>query len=203
MNKVSTAILFIAITSLLSCNNSGDKQRKDMSQSHENAMHDSSNKQNENIKEILPTFTSLDSKVAASFKSIIDKYIDIKNALAANDESVSQSNAKELQSLLSSIDKSLLTPQQKKIYESEEGDLIENAEHIGKSKIDHQREHFSMLSQSMYVIARSFGGGRSLYHLFCSKAVGSDGAMWISESNDSNNPYLGNASCSEVIEKIK
>ncbi len=59
---------------------------------------------------------------------------------------------------LSKIDKALLTDEQKKVYEQEEDELKENAEHIGKSKIEHQRMHFSMLSEGMYTIAKAFDG---------------------------------------------
>ncbi|MDB5222227.1 MAG: hypothetical protein JWN83_894 [Chitinophagaceae bacterium] len=195
---ISTVVLFIA------CNSSTENRKDDMSALHQTIVNDTSGKQKENVKEISSSFTNVDSKAAAVFTSVINKYLELKNALADNDEPDAQKKGKELFDALSKIDKSLLPPEQKKVYEQEEEDLKENAEHIGKSKLEHQRMHFSILSESIYVIAKSFGAGRPLYHLFCSKAEDSKGAMWLSESPDLGNPYLGKGTgCIEVIEKIR
>ena len=97
---------------------------------------------------------------------------------------------------------------QKKIYDEDEGELKEHAEHIGKNADDikHQRSHFSMMSEVMYYLVRAFGGGQVLYHDHCpmyNKDKG--GAMWLSETKEIKNPYFGNEmpKCGSVEEIIK
>jgi hypothetical protein len=190
-------LLFIA------CNGSTEK-KNDVPVVKGDTANDSSSKQSENIKEVSATFTKVDSKISAAMDSLISKYLKIKNALANNNSDDAKVAGKEMLQALSGIDKSAFTPEERKAYGSEEDDLKENAEHIGESKIDHQRMHFSILSQSMYVIARSFGSGKTLYHFFCQKAENNEGAMWLSDSMDSANPYLGKGNeCNELLEKIK
>ena len=60
---------------------------------------------------------------------------------------------------MSKLDKSLLTAEQKKLYDGIEEELKEHAEHIAKNgdKIEHQRSHFSMLSEMKEVKNPYFG----------------------------------------------
>jgi hypothetical protein len=158
-----------------------------------------------NIKELARKFTDVDPRLEQSLSSIINNYLLTKNALANNDAQEAGSKAKAIHSSLSGIDRSLFTPEQKKAYEAEEDELREDAEHIGKSKLDHQRMHFSTLSQGMYNIVRAFGSSIALYEVYCDKASNGDGAMWLSAAADNKNPYLGNtaAACFTVRSKIK
>ena len=108
---------------------------------------------------------------------------------------------------ISKLDKSLLTAGQKKVYEEIEEDLKEHAEHIGKNgdNIRHQREHFSMMSEDVYDLAKAFGGGRALYHDHCPMYKERTGAMWLSEMKEIKNPYYGSEmpKCGTVEEVIK
>ena len=103
------------------------------------------------------------------------------------------------------FDKSLLTAEQKKVYDDIESDLKEHAEHIAKSKIDHQREHFSTMSTDVYDLVKAFGAGMTLYHDHCPMANDNKGAMWLSESKDIRNPYFGEKmmTCGSVEEMFK
>ena len=62
---------------------------------------------------------------------------------------------------MSKLDKSLLTAEQKRLYDGIEEELKEHAEHIAKNgdKIEHQRSYFSMLSEDVYDLAKAFGAG--------------------------------------------
>lgn len=194
-------ILFIAIL-ISSCSSSTGKQDEDMRQKHQVA-NDSGLFDKKNIKEIKPSFVNINLKTADAFATVINFYLDIKNALADNNENEAQLCGNKMAKAFEKIDKSILSDEQKKIFEKEEDDLKENAEHIGESKIEHQRMHFSMLSQSVYTIATTFGGGKTLYHFYCKKAENNQGAMWLSDSLDIKNPYLGkDVDCTNIVEKI-
>ena len=204
MKKILTTVLFFTALLLIACNSAPEKkQQTDMAKVHQKAIHDTSIAR-QNIKEVSPSFTNTDAKAIAAFKVMVDKYLDLKNALANNDEGEAKKKGKELFEAISKVDISLLNDEQRKVYMQEEEDLKENAEHIGKSEIEHQRMHFSILSQGIYAIVKAFGGGRSLYHIYCSKAENGEGAMWLSDAIDSKDPYnVKDTSCFNIIEKIK
>lgn len=156
-----------------------------------------------NLKEVTPQFADVDPALSAAIKKVVDDYLQIKDALANNDESKARSIGKDMADALHAVDKGKFTAAQKKIYEAEEDELNEDAEHIGKSKIEHQREHFSMLSESLYNVIIAFGGGRPLYEVDCNAAE-KEGAMWLTATADNKNPYLGNkGQCFHIREKIK
>jgi len=160
------------------------------------------------VKSTTVTFSNVDTKLAASLKQVADHYIHIKNALVNDNSNEAASGAKAMENALKGIDKSLFTADQKKIYDEDEDELKEHAEHIGSNagNIKHQREHFSLMSELMYDIVKSFGGGQALYHDHCpmyNKDKG--GAMWLSETKEVKNPYFGNEmpKCGTVEEVIK
>jgi len=105
------------------------------------------------------------------------------------------------------MDPSALSPEQKKLYEENEEDLKEHAEHIGKNagNIKHQREHFAKMSEDVYALVKAFGGGQALYHDYCPMYNDNKGALWLSETKEISNPYLGKEMprCGNVEEMIK
>ena len=115
--------------------------------------------------------------------------------------------ARNLGEAMKSFDKSLLTADQKKLYDQNEEDLKEHAEHITKSTsdIEHQREHFAMMSEDMSSLVKAFGGGKTLYNDHCPMAKNGKGANWLSETKEIKNPYFGEKmiECGEVEEEIQ
>src|SRR6266705_366025 len=79
-----------------------------------------------NMGQVKPSFT-VNPQTAAQFSLIIQKYLDLKNSLADDDENKAKDKGKELLDALSGLDKSLLTKEQKKIFEPEENELKEDA----------------------------------------------------------------------------
>lgn len=154
---------------------------------------------------ITPSFAGLDPGAAASIKTIVDDYLQVKNALAADNSSGAATASQALYGALT-IDTTSFTAEQRAFYDRQEEDLKENAQHIGKSSdIAHQRMHFSLMSEDLYALVKGFGGGRPLYHDHCPMYNDGKGALWISETADIKNPYLGGKmpDCGTVEEKIK
>lgn len=146
------------------------------------------------VKAVAVTYTNVDTKAAATIKEIVDHYLHIKNALANDNGSEAANGAKAMGNVISGLDKSLLTTDQKKVYDVVEENLAEHAEHIGKNgdNIKHQREHFLMMSENVYDLAKAFGAGRPLYHDHCPMYnENKGGAMWLSETKEVKNPYFG------------
>ena len=145
------------------------------------------------IPGVTHSFNNVNPRLAPSVKAIVDHYLHIKNALVNNSGSEAAAGGKEMAAVINTIDKSLLTADQKKVYGDIEDDLKENAEHISKNSgdIEHQREHFTMMSEEVYYLVKTFGGGQVLYLDHCPMANDNKGAMWLSETKEVKNPYFG------------
>ena len=206
MKQPIIGITIVSAITFTACNSNDNKNEKDsMSEMKSDTTKQALTSDDKDVKEVSPTFASVDATAASYIKNIVDHYLHIKNALANDIENEAASGAKMISETLAKVDKSYFTPEQKKVYDENEGDLKEHAEHISKSKIEHQREHFSMMSEDVYSLAKAFGGGRTLYHDHCPMANNNKGAMWISEMAEIKNPYMGSSmpTCGTVEEKIK
>lgn len=152
-----------------------------------------------------PTGVSL--KVSSSLAPVTSGYLDLKNALAADNGKDAAKAGEALVNALNGVDTSEMTEPQKAKYTSLVGDIREHARHIADNgdKIDHQRMHFNMLSDATYELAKNFGGGRKLYLAYCPMARDGQGASWLSEFAEIRNPYFGDEmlECGEVKEELK
>lgn len=124
---------------------------------------------------------------------IITCYINLKNTLAKDDSKGAADNGKLLLASLNRFDTKTLNAEQKKEYLDIADDAKENAEHIGDNagKLDHQREHFVLLSKDINDLIKTFGSHRKLYQDYCPMADEGKGAIWISEIKEIKNPYQG------------
>ncbi|GAC1595343.1 MAG: DUF3347 domain-containing protein [Chitinophagaceae bacterium] len=147
------------------------------------------------------------TKATASINEIVGHYLELKNALANDNGREAATHGKALVTAIGNIDKATLTAEQKKVYDDAADDAKEMAEHIGSNgdKIEHQREHFDMLSKDMYDMVKAFGTGQTLYQDFCPMYNDKKGATWLSETKEIKNPYLGKKmpECGSVKEEIK
>jgi hypothetical protein len=143
------------------------------------------------------TSSVMDEKNVISIKEILTAYLQLKNALTEDNSTGAATAGKKLTAAFKNFDKSTLTPAQKKTYEDVEADASENAEHIGANggKIEHQREHFVLLSKDIYDLVKDFDP----------MANNGKGAFWLSETKEIKNPYMGKAmlSSGSVKEEIK
>lgn len=209
MKKTLISIVVISAILLAACNSGKDKSAEDhdMSQMKGDTMQQGSMQSEKDIAVVTSTFTNVDANAASSMKKIVDHYLHLKNALINDNGSEAATASKEMEQVLTKADKSLFTAEQKKVYDDIEDDLKEHAEHIGSNgnKIEHQREHFSMMSEDVYDLVKAFGGGQTLYHDHCPMANDSKGAMWLSEMKEVKNPYFGGKmnECVKVEEVIK
>ena len=148
-----------------------------------------------------------DAKSTASINEIVEHYLHLKNALVADNTKEAATAGVALESAFKKFDKKDLTAAQKKVYEDVEDDAREHAEHIGANggNIEHQREHFDILSKDIYDLVKAFGSTQLLFKDFCPMYNDGKGAMWLSESKPIKNPYYGKKmlTCGSVKEEIK
>ena len=139
-----------------------------------------------------PNFTNVDPKTSASMDQVVTHYLHVKNALANDNGTEAATGAKAMVDALAKVDHSALAGDQMKLYMDVAESLKEHAEHIAASKIDHQREHFVMMSKDVYDLVKGFGADQALYVDHCPMADNNKGANWLSDTKEiTSNPYMG------------
>ena len=166
---------------------------------HDHGDHDHGNtaeKEERNIK------ASTQKNPATS--AIIDGYLAIKNGLTDDDKDAAAKGGKALLDAFSKFDMTALTENEHKEYMEIYENAKEQAEHIVKSPIDHQREHFEVLSTDINDLIILVGTDKTLYQDFCPMANGGKGAIWLSEIKDIKNPFYGSKmlTCGKIQKQI-
>lgn len=191
--KKSILALFAVAVVLVSC-----KQKNKENEALNNTMmgHDSSMVMTDAaMKDMgVEKVATVTSKEASPYVSeIIIGYIDLKNELVKDNSNGASDKAKILLASFKKFDTTVLNAEQKKVYLDIADDAIENVEHIGDNagKLEHQREHFVFLSKDINDLITTFGTKQKLYQDFCPMADNNKGAIWISETKEIKNPYLG------------
>lgn len=158
------------------------------------------------IKKDGSSASSSDAKITSPIKGLVINYLDLKNALVKENGANAATAAKAMVAFFAQFDISALTEKQKKSYTDIADDAKEMAEHIGANpdKLEHQREHFDMLSQDMVDLVKLFGAGQTLYVDHCPMYNDKKGANWLSETKEIKNPYMGTAmaTCGSVKEQL-
>ena len=173
MKKV-ILIFAVAASSLTACNNNKAADTKQTEVKNDAAVVSAVQK--------APDTTAIPTTVAFPTKEIIAGYLQLKNALAKDNGKDAAAAGNAIVATLATVDMKSLSKEQMKSYMDLADDLKEHAEHIGANagKIEHQREHFVMLSKDVADLIKTFGnGGQTLYKDYCPMANDGKGATWI------------------------
>ncbi|HEK21326.1 DUF3347 domain-containing protein [Mucilaginibacter sp.] len=199
-NLIIVSAIGLASLSIVACNSNTKKTTAD-------ANKDTTASAPATTTEAASTKTGVDAKTSASVKEMVANYLQLKNALASDNSNDAATAGKALSEGFIKLDKSVLTADQKKAFTDIADDAKEMAEHIGISagKLPHQREHFDMLSKDMYDLVKLFGPSLPLYVDRCPMFNDKKGAIWLSETKEIKNPYLGSAmpTCGSIKEELK
>jgi hypothetical protein len=187
-------ILFASVIlfSFAACNNNGPKE---------------DNTKSTDTTQANTSANNVTEKKPLSSNEVVAAYLQLKNALVNDNGKEAATAAKEIIAAWQKIDQASLTTEQKKIYDDVNEDIQEHAEHISKNgdKIEHQREHFDLLSDIMYELVKGIAPGRTLYKDRCLMYNDNKGAIWLSEVREIKNPYYGKKmlTCGVIKEEIK
>ncbi|WCO01282.1 DUF3347 domain-containing protein [Psychroserpens ponticola] len=138
----------------------------------------------------------------AKAEVILTDYFNLKDALVADDAKKAAEAGSKLVNSFKAFDKTAYTgEEQMELVEIIE-DAMEHAEHIAKSELDHQREHFKTLSKDITDMIAITGTENTLYQQFC--PMYDKGSAWLSISDEVRNPYYGNKmlKCGKVQKEI-
>jgi hypothetical protein len=141
-------------------------------------------------------------KSDAKAEAILSDYFNLKDALVNDDaKKAAQAGSKLIASLKAFNRKTYEGMQQMELIEIIAA-ATEHAEHIVKSPIDHQREHFKTLSKDVTDFLAITGTANTLYEQFC--PMYDKGSAWLSTSKEVKNPYYGSKmlKCGSVKKQI-
>ncbi len=213
--KITTGILAIAFIALsvTSCKDNKKEHNNDdghhtevKSDDHSKVNHDNSDGHHDDNTSTTNDGRDIDANTQknATTSPIIDAYIQIKNGLVATDKGATAKGGTALLNAFSKFDMTALKGDTHKEYMEIYESAKEQAEHIVKSPIDHQREHFETLSTDITDLIALIGTEKTLYQDFCPMANNNKGAYWISEVKDIKNPYFGDKmmKCGSVKKQI-
>jgi hypothetical protein len=137
--------------------------------------------------------TSKKSNSSFSIEVILNDYLKLKNALVKDDTKGAALAGKELVTTLNNLNPDKIEEGFKKEYLDIGDDVKEHADHIGSNggNIEHQREHFALLSKDVDDLIKIFGTDKKLYQDHCPMYDEGKSGYWISETKEIKNPYYG------------
>lgn len=212
--KVTTAILAMAFISLtaVSCKDAKKENTNEdglhMEASHDNSdghhdeetAHDNSDGHHNGDNADASRDINASTQKNAATTPIIDAYLQIKNALIADNKGDAAKGGTALLKAFSNFDMTTLTGETHDEYMEIVESAKEHAEHIVKSPIDHQREHFESLSTDINDMITLLGTEKTLYQDYCPMKK----VTWLSETKEIKNPYYGSKmlTCGSVKKEI-
>lgn len=142
------------------------------------------------------------SPAAVAVNNILTTYLDVKNALTADDKVVAKTKAADLLTAITAMPMNKLTPEQHKLWMTYAEKLRFDSKHISESDaIDHQREHFASLSKNLYEVTKGLKlNTATVYEQYCPMKK----ATWLSETSAIKNPYYGKQmlTCGKTTETL-
>ncbi|MCC8425422.1 DUF3347 domain-containing protein [Mucilaginibacter sp. UR6-11] len=139
----------------------------------------------------------------AAINNVVTAYLDVKNALTADDGATAAAKAKMLAGQINAVKAADLSPVQQGTWKNYVDKLSFDSRHISETTaIDHQREHFASLSKNMYAVLKAVKvNNETLYLQYCPMKK----AGWLSNKPEIENPYFGKSmpNCGSVKETLK
>ena len=197
--------IIVATLTVVSCkdakkeNNNENAHHSEMStdEDHSNMNHDNSDGHHEGEKKEMAMSGDGNSQV------ILNDYFNLKDALVSDDNAKAKELGATLVISLNNLDiSSNYSDTQKADLKDIIEDAVEHAEHISESPMEHQREHFKILSKDVTDMVAITGTANTLYEQFCPMYDG--GSAWLSRNEEILNPYYGSKmlNCGKVQKEI-
>lgn len=137
-----------------------------------------------------------------SLQQILTDYYNLKNALVKDDANTASTIAGKLLNDANAVDLKQLNPEEQKAFASVKDKITHNADHISEvNDIDHQREHFALLSIALTTLVQSVSvSQQSIYIDYCPMKK----QYWLSSEKQIQNPYYGKGmpDCGNVSKTI-
>jgi Protein of unknown function (DUF3347) len=198
--KFATAIMVMSFISVSAMSCKDTKKETSDNISHSEMNHDNNN---DDLVDMNSDSNTMEMNLQDSgAQKIVTDYMALKDALVATSKDEAAKGGKQLEASLRSFDVSGYTAEQQKELKDIIDDAKEHAEHISRSEMDHQREHFKTLSKDIIDLVAITGTETTLYQQFC--PMYDKGSAWLSKEKEIKNPYYGSKmlSCGKVQKEI-
>ena len=198
-NSMLVLILSVSLSlSLIACGNSNQNNQEESAKQHDHSAipHEADHS--------MPTGSEMSMDENKSITDLIDDYLALKTALVQDDSKAAANAGQKLAEAASSIDLNTFeASKQSEIKEILEV-VKEHGEHIAKSEIAHQREHFEGMAKDFMDLLAITGTDRTLYQQYCPMYDKGKGGSWLSDSQEIKNPLFGSKmlTCGSVKETI-
>jgi len=150
---------------------------------------------------------AISPKAKEALKPIYQEYLNLKDALAADNLANAKKAGIAMQKSLSKVDMSLFSGDSHKIWMKHQNNLKLALKLAPNFKtIEEVRKAFHSISEAMIALTNSFKPfGQTLYVQYCPMVDGNKGANWLSQFEEIKNPYFGAAmlKCGETKATIK
>jgi hypothetical protein len=141
--------------------------------------------------------------VRSSLSVLLDRYYEIKDALANDDAAATAKNAGAFLKTIDGIDPKTLPAAEGKLFLSLKDKLSYDSRHMSEVQmLPHQREHFASLSLNMIALAKGARlSAEPVYKDYCPMKK----VYWLSGDAVIRNPYYGKEmpTCGSIKETIK
>jgi hypothetical protein len=208
-SKVTTSIMAIALVTLTATSCKDAKKEHNNEDGHHSEMGSGEDHHEEGMETgddaAMESNDMMDSgQTSSKSDMLVANYLELKDALVADNKDGAAKVGAKMVSNFNSFDTSSFSSDQQKELKDIVEDAKEHAEHISKSPIDHQREHFDVLSKDMIDLITITGTEKTLYQDFCPMYNNNKGAQWLSADKEIKNPYYGSKmmTCGSVQKQI-
>lgn len=206
MKKINLKLMIALIGGSLimaSCGNNSNPEND--THHHEEGMeHDHSNHEHGSTDE-KRNVSANTGEMKGDLSVVLSNYFAMNENLVQDNASGAANASEKLMLSLKDFKVSGLSEEEQKEVDEILESAIENAEHIAKSEIDHQREHLIVLSVDLKDLIAIIGNSQKLYEAYCPMANNNEGAIWISNKEEISNPYMGSSmpKCGKVNRVIE
>lgn len=150
---------------------------------------------------------TLSKQAKEELKPLLSSYLNLKDALVADNFNKALSEAKQLSLVLSKINMGLFKGEEHNVWMKQSSILEKELIKASRSKdIETLRNYFKPISTQVILIFKTFGSpGEPLFIDYCPMADGDKGADWLSLKKEIKNPYFGSKmlKCGEIKEEMK
>jgi hypothetical protein len=154
-----TGLVLVTVFALAACNSSNNEKTSTdqsstdmpMNMNHNNGQmdHQDGGMDHGDSKDKTAKSADFSSQKNEQTAGIIDTYEQTKSALDANDKDKAAEGAKAMLSAFKNFDSSKIPADKQKEFAEIDESAKEHAEHIIKSELDHQKEHFESLTKDI------------------------------------------------------
>lgn len=142
-----------------------------------------------------------------NLSSILSSYFEMSDNLTNDSAAEAAKSSEKLRAALKDFQGTDLSNKEYKEVDEIIQSSIEHAEHITENvgDIHHQREHLVLLSLDIKDLIEIVGTDQKIYEAYCPMANNNKGAIWVTNKNEVENPYMGQSmpKCGKINGEIK